>query len=465
VEIRTHDEFDIDGGIAIEKLRRFGKDKIPGIENAKIVFNEGNANDIPKENVVFVDICPKGVINNPSRNIKVYDHHPHDQWPGETSSSLVDKFLGFPDLENLELIKWAFSVKDTMDDDEVAKEIRSLYDELDLKNLELTRWAFRGDFQSGGDPMNIANALKRMHLIWEDEEVYQWFSMAIEAHFQVKETDFQKGIEFFKRTLEKFLSESKNSPAETQLQQCLARTEKAIEDKMNIVHRTAVNLSVYGLEKTEQWLMPIFKSIEEDQRQFKEVEEDFNRADKLLAGKRVVVIGESKNRAFNRYCRSAIAKAKMPRPLNEKEDPIVVQFQPENKGFQIFTNSGGYRLFDIAGALRIEVLRARNKEIPRDWQTLKAGGILPGTEPLYYQIGEYEVLLWGSPKHPNVPLLDIPRQIVVKIVTIAVDQQYYPRECQKSKECLRYGCELYPWMLWRCYKKRQQNRKPLNTNA
>lgn len=454
LEIWSHGESDIDGLIAIVKLVLFGPGLIPELKNAKIVFN---ANGVSKGNVIYVDICPSGVVADPEKKIWIFDHHPHDKWPGQTSSSLVDKFLGFPLLEHLELIKWAFAVKDTADDEEVAKEIRDLYDELDLKNLESTSWAFRGDFGSGGDPMNIANVIKRMHLLFKDEEVYQWFLMAVEAHFKETVTDFQKGIEFFKRTLEKFLSENKGSPAETHLQQWLRRAEKAIEDKMNIIHRAAVNLTVYGPEKTEQWLTPVFKSFEEGQRLFNEAEQDFKRAEKISIGRWVVVIGETKNRFFGQYCRSNIAKSQMPRPLSEREDPVVVQFQPENKGFQIFPNRTGYKLFDIAGALRVEILKARRREIPPDVQVLKAGGLLAGSEPLYYQKGDFDVLMWGSLKHPDVPPLDIPKELVVRIITIAIDQDYFPRDCQISRECLMRRCPLYSWRLLRCARKRRMS--------
>lgn len=430
----THRWVDLDGLIAaIGKLKRFGKEKIPGIENAEIVYWDGDPKAIPKENVVFVDICPQEVTSNPEKKIYVFAHHPHSAFPGETASSLVDKFLGLSD----------------------------------EKNLILSGWAFRADFKTGGDPMNICNLTKEMHLLYTDNQVAEWFSMIIEAHFQTQteEVNFQKGIEFFKRELEKFLSENPDSPARTILQRWSERAENAIEDKMNIIHRTAVNLATFGPEKTQEWLEKVFCTVHKGQELFREAAKDFEKAEKILVGKWVIVIATTTNPRFNRYCRSTEAKKLMPRPLNEREDPIVIQFWPENKGFQVFTNKSGYKLFDIVGALRAEILKARGQRTLPDWQTLKSEGTLSGTEPLYYQQGDYEVIMWGSLTAPAVRPMDISSDIVKRVVSIAVDQNYWPQECQKSKGCLRYKCELYSWMLWRCYKKRQQNRESSSLNA
>jgi hypothetical protein len=435
----THRWVDFDGVLADLIFRRFSKEKI-----TETIYWGGELDPVPTEEVAFIDICPPGVVPNPEKKILVFDHHPHGQHPWKpeskepwqklhTATSKVIEFLSL----NLE----------------------------DPKIAELVRWAYRADFQSGGDPMNIANIVKEMHLLYSDEEVRQWVSAIVDAHFQTQEVDLQKGVEFFKFELEKFLSENLNLSARAVLQRWLERADKAIEDKMNIVHQTAVNFTVFDSEKTKTWLNKVFKGVEEDQRLFREAAKDFEKAEKFLVGRWVIVIATTTNPRFNRYCRSFEAKKQMPRPLGDKEDPIVVQFWPENKGFQIFTNSSGYKLFDIAGSLRTEILRARKQKIPPDWQMLKAEGTLPNTEPLYYQKGDYEVLMWGSLTAPRMRQMDISSDIVKRIVSIAIDQNYWPKECQKTKECLKYKCEFYPWYLWRCYKKRQQNRKPSILNA
>lgn len=433
MRIVTHTWADLDGLIAIEILRRFGKEKIPGIENAEILYWDGNPNTLPRENAVFVDISP--IAPDPEKKVYVFDHHPHGKHPWtpeskepwqrwHTATSKVVEFLGL-DLE-------------------------------DPKISELVRWAFRADFKSGGDQMNILNIVKEMHLSYSESEVQKWISATVEAHLKSREINFQKGIEFFKNSLQKFISE--NSPAKMIFQRWLERAEKATEDKMNTVHRAAVNLVIFGPEKTQEWVSMAFKAIEQGQKIFREASEDFQESEKILVGGKVIVIGVSANPRFNRYCRSSVAKTKMPKPLDKKEDPIVVQFWPENKGFQIYTNKSGYKLFDVVGALRCEILKARNRKAPMDWKTLKREGVLEGTEPLYYQQGGYEVVMWGSLTNPRVMPMDISMETVKRVVVTAVDQQYFPSECQKSRECLRYKCPLYQWQLWRCFQRRKSLR-------
>ncbi|MBZ9578476.1 hypothetical protein KJA14_01350 [Patescibacteria group bacterium] len=435
LDIVTHTWADADGYIGILKLKRQGADKIPGVENAKTVFWGGELDHFPKENVVFVDIRPNGVKADPKNKVFVFDHHPHSEWLGETSSSLIDKFLGLSD----------------------------------DKNLELTQWADRGDFKTGGDSTNIANVSKHMHLCYSDEEILDWFGMTVEAHFGTPERldpeDLQKGWSFFSTIVENLLAKHKAaSKSKAIFERWLQRGEKTLEDRMGIAYRTAANLAFFGPKKTEEWLLMGLQSIEESQRTFWKAEKDFERAEKILVGNRVIVIGESSNPKFNQFCRSTIAKEKMPRPLNAKEDPIVVQFQSENRGFQIFPNRSRFKLHDIAGALRVEILRARREWIPPDWRELKKDGSLSGTEPLYYHKGDFEVIMWGSLTTPAVRPMDISRELVRKIVLISADTGYFPDECKRSDECLQERCPFYPWRLGRCAWKRKQNRNSLFKN-
>jgi len=441
LKVFTHTYLDWDGGLATGLLKLFGEQRIPGTGSAEISYWRGELESVPQQEVVFVDICPAGVTTDPEKKIFDFSHHPHKSHPWKTESknrweqwhtatSKVVEFLGL-DLN-------------------------------DQKIADLVRQAYRADFNSGGDPMNIANVVKEMHLLFEDKEIQEIFLMMLRAHFKVKEIDFQKGIEFFKNTLEKFFLKNKDSPAEKRLQGWLQRSEKAAtEDKMNIVYWGAIVLTAFGSQKTENWLTKILKGVEQGQRIFQGAKKDFELSEKILLGRRVVVIRITNNPRFNRYCRSSIAKQLMPRPLNAREDPIVVQFQPGNKGFQIFTNRSGFKLSDIVAALRVEILRIRKKKVPPNWMVLKQEGRLEGTEPLYYQAGRYQVVMWGSLTTPATRPMDIPREIVRRIVTISVDYQYFPDECKKTKECSRQECLLYPWHMQRCYKKRCSNRKSL----
>lgn len=417
---------------------KFGADKLgPGIKSAKISVWGGELDPYPKTNVIFVDICPNGVKANPEKKVFVFDHHPHSKYPGETSSSLIDKFLRLSD----------------------------------EKNLELTRMTERADFNSGGDSMNIANVTREMHLRYSDEEILQWLAITVEAHFntpeRLEQDDLQKGWKFFSEILRNFLAQKGSLKAKAKFERWLQRGERALEDRMGIAYRTAANLAFFGQKKAEEWLLMALRGIEEGQKAFWKAEELFKRAEKILVGNRVIVFGENgdpenpekTNPKFNQFCRSTIAKERMPRPLNTKKDPIVVQFQPENKGFQIFPNRSHFKLHDIAGALRVEILKARRKRMPLGWQELKQDGTLPGTEPLYYHQGDYEVIMWRSLTTPAVRPMDITKELVRRVVLISADREYFPEECKNSTDCLREGCSLYPWKLARCNWKRRQNRK------
>lgn len=427
----THVWSDGDGYIGALKLKRFGTDKIPGVENAKFRTWGGESDPFPKENVIFIDICPDEINADPEKKVFVFDHHPHSEWLSETSSSLIDKFLGLSD----------------------------------GKNLELVRWAFRADFNSGGDSINIANVIKEMHISYSEEEVFQWFAMAIDAHFGTPEklepSDLQKGWDFFSETVQNFLVENEGSlKAKAILERWLQRGEKTLEDRMGIAYRTATNLAFFGHKKAKEWLLTALRAVEEGQRTFWRNEENFKKAEKILVSNRVIVIGKDiDNPKFNQFCRSTIAKERMPRPLSAKEDPIVVQFQPENRGFQIFPNRSRFRLRDIAGALRAEIFKSRRERIPLDWRELKKDGTLRGTKPLYYHQGDYEVIMWGSRTTPAVRPMDISQELVRRIVWISADAGYFPEECKKSTECLQRKCSLYHWRLGRCHGKRKQNRK------
>ena len=431
VTIFTHRNIDFDGATGVEKLRRFGNEEIQGINKAVVKYWNGDNEAIQKimenkeknEKIIFVDTCPAGVASDVENGIYVFDHHPHGDFPDETAASLVDKFLELND----------------------------------SKNSEMTMWSKRADFKSGGDPMNVANLMKEMHLLFSDEEVLQWFSEMTEAHYQaeIEQVDWQKGTEFFSNAIDEFLAQNEETPARTTLQRWNERTEKAVEDKMNVVNRTAVNLSVFGPEKTRNWLMSVFRAIDRGQRLFREAAKEFEEAKKMVLGNKVVIIATTTNSRFNRFCRSEMAKRLMPRAMGKREEPIVVQFQ--NRGFQIFSNGSGYKLFDIVGALRAEILKARNGKVPSNWKILKQEGTLPGTEPLYYQAGTFEVVMWGSLTAPGVKSMDIARETVEQVVLTAVDQQFFPQECQE--ECIREKCPLYKWQLVRCNWKRKNSQK------
>ena len=428
---------DYDGLTAAKVLKIKGRGKIPGIENAEETTWDGNPETAPASNAIFVD-CSPGFNPDLTKGLLILDHHPHTDFPWKlesandweryhTATSRVIEFLGL--------------------------------DTSDPKIADLIRMAFRADYKSNGDTMSIDNIVKEMHLFCSEEKVSQWFEIAILAHFNTPEklesSELQKGIEFFKKLLAEFLSKNKDSLGKKMLQRWQDR--KLIEDKMNVAYQAAVILTAFGLEKTQDWVEKIFNTIQKGQEIFWAAEKQFDRAEKMLLGKWALIISDEPdpNPRFNRFCRSSYAKAKMPRPLSEREDPIVVQFQ-QNKGFQVFTNGSGYKLWDVVKALRAVILKTRNKIIPLDWQTLQCEGTLEGTDPLYYQQGNYEVLMWSSLTAPGVKPLDVSKEALRRTIIIAVDQNFYPEDCT---ECIEKKCPIFTWKLLRCTRKRKDNHK------
>ncbi|MFQ6049504.1 MAG: hypothetical protein ACE5J0_00455 [Candidatus Paceibacterales bacterium] len=378
-----------------------------------------------------MDINPSGVIHNPEKGIFVFGHHPHSSHPWEPESK--EKWRRFHTA--------------------TSKLIQFLSLDLDdPKVTDLIRWAYRGDF-ARGDNMNIAKILQEMNLCFIDEEVQQWFSPLFEAHFKVQKFETEKGIDFFMKVIKRFLSENENTPAKATLERWLEKAQK-VEDRMNIAYRTAANLAVFGSQSTEEWLRMVLQGIEKGQQLFKEAASDFEEAEKMVVGQVVLVITETNNPRFGRLCRSEVARELMPSAM-KRATPIVVQFQPLLKGFQIFSPRKGFNLDDLAGAIRTKILEVRGLTVPTDWRVLKAEGTLNGTEPLYYHRALYSVLLWGSLTRPMVPPLDIPPEEIKRTVIIAADQTYFPSECKESEDCLRRKCPLYQWHLFRCFKLRK----------
>lgn len=373
---------DADALAGVLKLKMFGNQKIPGIENAEVGFWGGELDPFPSEDVVFVDTCPNGLQADPRKRIFVFDHHPHSLYPGQTACSLIDKTLGFGD----------------------------------EKNAQISHWAATNDFFLTSDTMSITRIILEMHHAYSEEEVYQWFASHMEAHFNSPNSppvNLQKGLEFFKETIRSFIDRNKCLPeTETVLANWLQRGEKILDDKMGIPYRSVVHLAYFGKEKTEGWLLAVLRSIQEGQKTFLKAEEDFNKAEKIVAGDKLVVIGESGNPKFHNFARSRRARE----ILGIEGEPIVLVLRPANSGFQIFPNKSGFRLNYTAADLRTEILKTRGGLIPLGWHSIFSEGTLKGTEPLYFHNTGMQMLMWGWRTAPHVRSMDISQETVRKIV-------------------------------------------------
>jgi hypothetical protein len=386
----AHENIDLDGAVAFIKLMLFGESKIPGITKAEIRFWKGDIFFIGKEilqliekgaKVVFVDIRPSNVESIPKKGIYVFDHHPHGKYLGKTSCSIVDEYLGLND----------------------------------PVNRELTRWSIRADFKGDGDPMNIGNIVKNLHLLYSDEEVLKWIWQIIEVVYQQKEIGIsdERGKEFFLKCIDEFLTRYKG-PVKL-LERWKERVKEGkIKDKMNIINRIEEVLKKTGKDVAKKLLTMAFEAMAEDQRLFQLAEEEFRKgkAKIIISTYPITVVGyDIKNSRFNRYARFKIH--------NERgEIPIVAQFS--EKGFQIFGNKEiSLRKFDkIVAHIREAVLTNRGVKKYFSKEVLGKEGMVEGAEPLYYHRGLYPVVLWGALTSEEVEPLDInPLEIEMILVS------------------------------------------------
>lgn len=431
--IITHENADFDGIMAVSYAKNYGEEKIPGIDTAEIIFWDGSEkmiNDIlvKKNIVVFVDICPKGIVHDPEGGIFVFDHHPHADNSGKTATSKTIEFLKL----------------------------------IGDKHSKTTRMAWRADFNAGGDNGNIANIMKEMHLLCSDKEVMDWLEIAITAFWQTPYKILpETGIELFRKEIKKFLSENQCSAAKPILIHWMEKIGKSTEDPMSIIKNAAIILAAFGTKKAANWLNTAFLAIQKGQEMGTiKAEKEFIEANKKVIGKTLLISGGISNPRFNKFCRSKRARELLP-PFMRDLNLVILQVQ-QGKGFQIFSD-GKYRLSDVVAAIRVEILKKRNLRIPQywRWRELKKDGTLGGTDPLYYHDAIYDAIFWGALTRPNVKALIFSIEEIEKVLLIVIDQQYFPKECQSN--CIRSECQLYEWNMRRCsWKRKQQYQKRQN---
>ncbi len=421
-EIVTHTKPDLDGLMAMYKLTHCDGGKIPGINEAEIIYWNGDNTTVPRKNVIFVDTSPENVTNDSHQNVLVFDHHPHVDHPGKTASSYVDVYLGLTD----------------------------------EKSFTLSRWASRSDFHPIKDPMNISLIIKLMHSIYSDQQIQAWTWMIADAHYAVdlEQIDWTKGKDFFASVVQKFLETNNGFIVKDRLTGWLDRMHNAHEDTMNIVYSATINLIINGPEKTKEWITMIIRAVESDRRLFLEAQKAFDEAQKMkFSENTILIIGTTDNVKFTHYTRSQVQKGIM---------LYILQIQPKTGTFQLSCNRRNKSLADVAAGLRAEILKQRNKEIPKSWQELKRGGTIPGTDPLYYHVGEYQMIFWGTLTRSSVPPIDIEIDTIIRVASITLDTEFFPKDCE-GETCVGPSCSLFPWLMAKCnYKRKTQKNKSSN---
>jgi hypothetical protein len=178
--------------------------------------------------------------------------------------------------------------------------------------------------------------------------------------------------------------------------------------------RNLVHFMAYMDEDTaSEWSNLLLEGYHKEQTVFQECKRDFTKAEVNFYDDTLVISAITPNPKFVQVARYMI--------FSQKEDVVplikenikdrnslwtVLLVNPKNKNFQIFINGNKDRsqviICELIKAIRAELLLKRSAPVPsRD--VLSDGGIIEGTEPLYFHKLEtgYPSILWGSLKHPS----------------------------------------------------------------
>ncbi len=438
----THHEFDFDGGSCMRFMER------QGIINGCIFGDEELKNGLAENRItklIFADASPKESIPS-GIEVLIYDHH---MAQNEASISGYNKTAFDIMLEAIGTCG--------MDQDKI------------------TRWrklVQLGDQKAEADDMDIMRALKRVHSFFEsNRKTYEkWFIPLFDSFFS-NESNIDHAIELLRNSISKFFSNNPDSPAG----QFLKRWMKRIQNKEKITRSTQRNL-VHFLAYMEEsvareWIEIFLKAYHREQTIFQEAKKDFKKARLDFFGETLVISAITINPKFVQIARYMIfSKDEDISPfIREKITDrnslwTVLLVNPKTKNFQIFINGNRLQsqeiITELVKAIRAEILKKRDRSVP-EYDRLSEGGIIEGTEPLYFHKLEtgYSSILWGSLKHPSeiqaVEFGTTSAAIysrLVEIIKLALDKDEYAVDCNPSA-C--QNCSIYPWQIKKCWRKRK----------
>ncbi|MBP9869864.1 hypothetical protein KBC59_04905 [Patescibacteria group bacterium] len=152
--------------------------------------------------------------------------------------------------------------------------------------------------------------------------------------------------------------------------------------------------------------------------------------------------------------------------LGSNAADIFVQ-QRSNGQVQIFTNKRNREftnLPDIVKMIRLKEQRAKNTVLTTGFTDLGAEGTVAGAEEWYYHLPGGS-LLNGSLTSPNTPPTKLPLEVILKIITVCVNQRQFEKNHQSN--CLKGQCthqtdpcSWYDYGLQRCRNIRRLMKMP-----
>ena len=434
MEFVTHERCDLDGIAGIVLLSEFLRDCRK--EKVKIYFWDGDREKLKhihssgvSSRVIFVDVAPPKRYSSDL----IFDHHNAVDEKEEITATY-------------KVVRYLVKHSGLRLDNEKGKD-----NERGQRVKKIARWTQRADYE-GVESETLANLIKRMHLTSSDQEVFDWAKTAILAFLKARKVtfelkDFQRSFNEFRRILKEY--QEKDSQNDL-FKKWLGRPARSFSDPMSLPRMFDFVWQVFGEKRAKEWLKQGLTGIQEDQKAFRDAEKDYERAEKVKIGTNYVIIAMSNNPSFQRY-------ARMRGKQEFGKAPIVIQIGVGERTFQIFSN-GQVPLYEVAGALRAEILKKQGFKIPF-WRELKKPGILEGTT-LYFRKAKSHFLGWGSLTHSTAPSwkrIFGTKEKLVSVILQVIDPEWWPEECKKrnrvSKEVCR-ACPVYHWHLKRCYEKR-----------
>lgn len=433
----THHEFDFDGGSCLKLLERQGliQECIFGEEELKNSLEEGGISKL-----IFVDASPKEPLSG--IDVSVYDHHQKSDSEDQdkTAFDIMIDAIGTCGLDSEKISTWR-------------------------------KLVMLGDKKAEADDMDIARALKKVHdLLDSDIKTYtKWFSPLFDSFFANK-PDLERAIKILQEAISQFVLAQPESPARIFLQ----RWSERIQDKEKISRSTMRNLihflAYMEEDVAKEWVRMLLEGYHEDQVEFQECKKDFHKAKPKFYGNTLVISAITKRKKFVQVARNRIfSKDQDVDPIirekiKDRNSPwLVALVNPQNKNFQIFVN--GNKMIvqgvieELIKAIRAEVLLKRGK--PVNFTVLSEGGIIKGTEPLYFHKLEtgYSSILWGSLKHPaDVAAVEFGNtsaeihERLIEIIKLALDENEYAEGCNPVACNV---CPIYSWQLEKCESKRK----------
>lgn len=438
----THHEFDFDGGSCLKLLERQGliQECIFGEEELKNSLEEGGISKL-----IFVDASPKEPLSG--IDVSVYDHH-------QKSDS--------EDQDKTTTNKTAFDI------------MIDAIGTCGLDSEKISTWrklVMLGDKKAEADDMDIARALKKVHdLLDSDIKTYtKWFSPLFDSFFANK-PDLERAIKILQEAISQFVLAQPESPARIFLQ----RWSERIQDKEKISRSTLRNLihflAYMEEDVAKEWVRMLLEGYHEDQVEFQECKNDFNKANVDFFGDTLIISGITKRAKFVQVARNKVfSKDQDVNPLirekiKDRNSPwLVVLVNPQNKNFQILANGNkiiiNKIIAELIKAIRAEVLLKRAKSMPGPMMLTKAGTI-EDTDPLFFHKLEtgYSSILWGSLKYPKEAAIEFGNtsaQIhsrLVEITKLALDKEQYAEGCNPDSCNV---CPIFPWQLEKCESKRK----------